>query len=485
MQKKAISMLLAAAMTLTPAIPAAAQEPFQVYFVRSGQTLLDETGRIQGWADAPLSAAGVETIQYAAAGMKDITFDYVFTSDRIRDIEAAGIIMEANSQSSSPEMITLTQLREPNFGALEGELHDPAWQQIAAKLGVENKTAVFTMEKPVEQIAGALYQPDSVYGVEAYSAIRGRYQDALAQITQRGRTGNTTNILVVADELAINDIAGSVSSNAYRELPHGSLTQLVYSGGSYQLVASGDSKFIEAGRNPQSGSMQSSTGARVEIYLIRHGKTIFNDMSRVQGWTDTPLTAEGRQVAEDVGRGLADINFKTVYTSDLGRTVETAQLVMKHNQTSSGLPINRVAELRETNYGSFDGGWNEDMNQVSYDKYNVSTWEELSALEHATRKILTAVSEADETGQAESYETMSARVSDAFIRIAEHESANGGGNILIVSHGHAIMGILDRVCGVDIGSISNSSVSKIVYENGTFTAETVNDKSFAEKGKLR
>ena len=139
--------------------------------------------------------------------------------------------------------------------------------------------------------------------------------------------------------------------------------------------------------------------------------------------------------------------------------------------------------LRETIYGKFDGGWNEDMNQVSYKKYNISTWEELSALPQSARKILTAVSEADETGQAESYEVMSARVSDAFMEIARNESADGGGNILIVSHGHAIMGILDCVCGVDVGSISNSSVCKIVYENGVFTAESVNDKSYVEKGQ--
>ncbi len=480
MLKKAISMVMAAMMTLTPVIPVMAQEQqFQIYFVRSGQTLLDETGRIQGWADAPLSEAGRETVQNAAYGMKDISFDYVITSDRMRDIETAGIIVETNAKTTSPETITLTQLREPNYGILEGELHDPAWSQIAGQLGVEDKTSVFAMDNPVEGIARALHQLDNSGEAEGYAEIRSRYDAAFQQISQKGRAKSGANILVVADELAINDIAGSVVQNAFRELPHGSLTQLQYNGGSYHLVASGDSKYIDAGTNRQN----TAAGARVEIYLIRHGKTIFNTMSRVQGWTDTPLTEEGRQVAEDVGRGLADMNFKSVYTSDLGRTVETAQLVLKHNKTSSALPINRVAELRETNYGKFDGGWNEDMNQVSYDRYNVSTWEELSALDHATRKILTAVSEADETGQAESYEAMSTRVSDAFIKIAESESADGGGSILIVSHGHAIMGILDRVCGVDIGSISNSSVSKIVYEDGVFTAETVNDKSYAEKGR--
>ena len=29
----------------------------------------------------------------------------------------------------------------------------------------------------------------------------------------------------------------------------------------------------------------------VNIYLVRHGKTMFNTIGRAQGWSDTPLTA--------------------------------------------------------------------------------------------------------------------------------------------------------------------------------------------------
>ena len=33
----------------------------------------------------------------------------------------------------------------------------------------------------------------------------------------------------------------------------------------------------------------------VKLYLVRHGKTMFNTIGRAQGWSDTPLTAEGER----------------------------------------------------------------------------------------------------------------------------------------------------------------------------------------------
>ena len=47
--------------------------------------------------------------------------------------------------------------------------------------------------------------------------------------------------------------------------------------------------------------------AKTKLYIIRHGKTMFNTIGRAQGWSDTPLTAEGeRGIHESVyeNRGL-------------------------------------------------------------------------------------------------------------------------------------------------------------------------------------
>lgn len=66
------------------------------------------------------------------------------------------------------------------------------------------------------------------------------------------------------------------------------------------------------------------------IYATRHRKLFFNTVDRVQGWADTSLTQEGIEVVEFLGTGLKEdsIDFVNVYTSDLGRSRETAHVIL-------------------------------------------------------------------------------------------------------------------------------------------------------------
>ncbi|WP_054950330.1 phosphoglycerate mutase family protein [Numidum massiliense] len=71
-------------------------------------------------------------------------------------------------------------------------------------------------------------------------------------------------------------------------------------------------------------------GNEVVLYVTRHGKTHFNTVRRVQGWSDTPLTDEGVRVAEQLGKGLKkeNVHFDAAYSSDSGRARETARIVL-------------------------------------------------------------------------------------------------------------------------------------------------------------
>ena len=46
--------------------------------------------------------------------------------------------------------------------------------------------------------------------------------------------------------------------------------------------------------------------SKVRLYLVRHGKTMFNTIGRAQGWSDTPLTAEGELGIHELGIGLRE-----------------------------------------------------------------------------------------------------------------------------------------------------------------------------------
>lgn len=61
----------------------------------------------------------------------------------------------------------------------------------------------------------------------------------------------------------------------------------------------------------------------MSFYFIRHGKTLFNSLHKVQGWCDSPLIDEGVSAARAIGAKLAEIEFASAYASDKGRTCQT------------------------------------------------------------------------------------------------------------------------------------------------------------------
>ena len=57
---------------------------------------------------------------------------------------------------------------------------------------------------------------------------------------------------------------------------------------------------------------------KTRLYIARHGKTMFNTIGRAQGWSDTPLTAEGERGIQALGIGLREsgLEFTRAYSSD-------------------------------------------------------------------------------------------------------------------------------------------------------------------------
>lgn len=83
--------------------------------------------------------------------------------------------------------------------------------------------------------------------------------------------------------------------------------------------------------------------------LVRHGETEWTRARRIQGQRDTPLTPLGLRQAERLGERLRGEDIDAVYSSDLGRAMETARLVVP------GLPVERRPELRECAFGEVEG----------------------------------------------------------------------------------------------------------------------------------
>jgi broad specificity phosphatase PhoE len=165
------------------------------------------------------------------------------------------------------------------------------------------------------------------------------------------------------------------------------------------------------------------------LLLVRHGETDWNAEGRLQGHTDRPLNEFGRRQAAALAERLADDGIDAVYASDLARARETAEILAER----LGLPVATDPDLRERNWGNWEGLTGSERDRVDY-----------------------VGEERDAHGE---------RVIRAVRRIAEQHP---GERIVVVTHGGSLRRIQVAAYGMALPVIDNCSVWAVVHEGGTF-----------------
>lgn len=227
---------------------------------------------------------------------------------------------------------------------------------------------------------------------------------------------------------------------------------------------------------------------KITIYIARHGRTLMNTLDMVQGWCDSPLTKEGVEVAEHLGKGMKDITFRNAYCSTLRRTKETAETVLRA-QGQTNIPIIEKEGFREACFGSFEAGpnktmWNSAALFLQYTSFE-ALYEDIVNKKANYNQALDAIKKLDTMNLAEDAETLRTRTQKALREVAEEEAKQGNANILIIAHGMSILAMLGSLGGDKIlkGHLDNAAVCKVIYEDGKFTVESMGDMSYVNKGK--
>lgn len=213
---------------------------------------------------------------------------------------------------------------------------------------------------------------------------------------------------------------------------------------------------------------------KLNLYVMRHGETYLNKYQRMQGWADSPLTDEGKVVAIEAGRKLEHVRFDKVYTSDSGRTVETAEIILKQNKVSDNIDIRKMKEFRETFFGSFEGEKNEVVwNKIAKDNGFENTKEIIK--NHNIEDLSNLIKQSDPLHDAENYTQIWDRIDRGLQQIVV-ESKNGAINILLVSHGVTIRHMLHRYSKeLDLTTdIKNCSFSILEYSKERFKVISFN-----------
>ena len=159
-----------------------------------------------------------------------------------------------------------------------------------------------------------------------------------------------------------------------------------------------------------------------KLYLIRHAKTTHVDEKKYCGFTDPPLNDEGIKQAVALSDCLRNTKIDKIYSSDLKRSIQTAELVF------SGRDIEKYAEFREMNFGAFEDMTCEEITKKFGELYD--NW--IDNME--TAKV----------PEGESMQDLQKRANEKLTEIIKE---NKDKTIALVSHGGPIRAILCDVLG--------------------------------------
>ncbi len=180
-----------------------------------------------------------------------------------------------------------------------------------------------------------------------------------------------------------------------------------------------------------------------QIYLIRHGESEWNRLSRYTGQRDVSLSDLGKEQAQRVAERLKDARLSTIYASPLRRARDTARVIGRLTQA----PVILEAGLREIHHGLWEGLTPEQVSERFPEEY--ALWR--------TRPHRVKMP------HGESLAEVASRAEAVWRRVAVEQS---GGNIAICSHDAVLRVILLAALGLTLErfwkwDFENASISVI------------------------
>ena len=178
----------------------------------------------------------------------------------------------------------------------------------------------------------------------------------------------------------------------------------------------------------------------MELYIMRHGETVWNAKGIIQGRSHNRLSSNGKLQAGLKADELKDIDFDYIFASPLMRTIQTANIVNKYHNKKI-IKDNRIIEI--------------DQGVFASRKKSTLTDEERLILKNR-----------DDVNHIESYDAVQKRVND-FVDYLKSKFTNE--KILIVTH----RGIAEAIYlyikensaiqeGTNLNLFNNADVRKVI-----------------------
>ncbi|HEC85461.1 MAG TPA: histidine phosphatase family protein [Thioploca sp.] len=196
-----------------------------------------------------------------------------------------------------------------------------------------------------------------------------------------------------------------------------------------------------------------------QIFLVRHGETVWNTQCRIQGHLDSPLTRTGLSQAKALAKHFKSQKFAALYGSDLGRAYETARCISEKN----GLPIVIDQRLRERNFGIFQGVIKNDLKTKFPEAFR---YYQANDADYVIE-------------EGESLKQLSKRCLDCFEELVQKHVDE---RILIVTHSGVLVSLFKHTLNIPLDAprrflSSNCGINVFYYQDKTWLLERLGDLS--------
>lgn len=201
----------------------------------------------------------------------------------------------------------------------------------------------------------------------------------------------------------------------------------------------------------------------LQVYFVRHGKTVWNVEKRMQGWQNSPLTSKGELEADLLGKAMAqmvqdsDIDvIDRIYTSPSKRAIRTSEHLNHFLKTK----LEIVPEFQELNMGDWEGQY-----FAAIEAKNPKEWHDFWFDQFHYQP----------NNRGETFDELSKRVRTGFDRVAEEVK---DGTIVIVSHRIAIRFLISSLVEENVLEIPDPKSTSLSHirrdERGVYAVDFLN-----------
>ncbi len=203
---------------------------------------------------------------------------------------------------------------------------------------------------------------------------------------------------------------------------------------------------------------------RTQIIIVRHGETQWNTAGIRQGHLDSRLTERGMAQAKALAARLSREKFAVLYSSDLGRAVQTAREIAQ----VTGHEIVTDARLRERHLGIFQG----------------LNGDEIAAKYPEERRLMRSQGPGYVIPEGES---MVQQVERNIGCLNELAAKHRGEQIVVVTHGGVVSGLFRHTLEISLAAprrfeFVNAGINVFAHEDGNWMLLTWGDVSHLAAG---